>query len=102
MAFPTKERILRDMQVLLRNFNGKEYSDDIGPETLLFADLGLVSIDAVILAETLEQLYQRQFSFNQFLADLGRERVSDIELRRLVTFLYDEMNAPADEGNQCR
>lgn len=102
MASPTLERILHDLQVLLRDFNGKEYSEDIGPETLLFADLGLVSIDAVILAERLEQLYQRQFPFNQFLADLGRERASDIALRRLITFLYDEMNAPTDEGSQCR
>ena len=86
------------MQVLLRDFNGKEYSEDIGPETLLFADLGLVSIDAVIIAETLEQLYQRQFPFSQFLADLGREGASDIELRRLIAFLYDEMSARTGEG----
>ncbi len=102
MGSPTLERILHDMQVLLRDFNGKEYSEDIGPETLLFADLGLVSIDAVILAERLEQLYQRQFPFNQFLAALRRERASDIELKRLITFLYDEMNGLTDEGYQCR
>ena len=90
---PTREKILCDLRDLLRDFNGKEYSGDIGLESLLFADLGLVSIDAVILAETLEQLYHRQFAFGQFLAELGREGASDIELGRLVAFLHDEMSA---------
>jgi acyl carrier protein len=102
MMPPTQEKILHDLRALLRDFNGKEYSGEIGPESRLFADLGLVSIDAIILAETLEQLYTRQFPFSQFLADIGREGVDDIRLGQLVTFLCDQMTAYPGEGPQCR
>ena len=37
------------------NFHGREYSGPIGPETRFFADLGLASIDAVVLGETLQR-----------------------------------------------
>jgi acyl carrier protein len=102
MTSPTREKILHDLRDLLRDFNGKEYSGDIGSETLLFADLGMVSIDAVILAETLEQFYKRQFSFSQFLAEIGREGIGDIPVGRLVAFLGDQMTARPREGLLCR
>jgi acyl carrier protein len=102
MTSPTRERILHDLCALLRDFNGKEYSGNIGSQTMLFADLGLVSIDAVILAETLEQFYKRQFSFTQFLAEIGREGIRDIELGRLVAFLDDQMTASPSGDQLCR
>ena len=84
----TYQRILDDLAGIARNFNGKEYSGDIGPETLFFADLGMVSIDAVILAETLEQHYGRPLPFQQFLADLGRRGARDVSIGELVEFLH--------------
>jgi acyl carrier protein len=102
MMSPMRERILDDVRNLLRDFNGKEYSGDIGPETLLFGDIGLVSIDAVILAEALEQFYERQFPFSTFLAEIGREGIGDIRLGRLVAFLHDQITAGSSEGQQCR
>lgn len=89
----TKDQILLDLSNLLRDFNGKEYSGDIGPKTLFFGDLGMVSIDAVILAETLERFYQRSFPFSQFLADIGRDGIRDIELGELADFLHRQMNS---------
>jgi acyl carrier protein len=98
----TRDAVLNDVRGILRDFNGKEYSGDIGPDTLLFADLGLVSIDAVILAETLEQFYQRTFQFNQFLAEIGREGVRDIRLGRLVGFLNDQLTSQTGQATPCR
>lgn len=97
MMSPTRERILDDVRNLLRDFNGKEYSGDIGTETLLFGDIGLVSIDAVILAEALEQLYERQFPFSTFLAEIGREGLGDIRLGRLVAFLHDQITVGSSQ-----
>ncbi len=82
---------MKDLGNLLRDFNGKEYSGDIGPKTLFFGDLGLVSIDAVILAETLERFYERTFPFNQFLSEIGGGGVRDIELGELAAFLHRHM-----------
>lgn len=89
----TKEQIMNDVAGILRNFNGREYSGDIGPETAFFADLGLASIDAVVLGETLEEHYGRKLPFHLFMADLGRRAVRDIPLGELVAFLYQHLNA---------
>jgi acyl carrier protein len=89
----TKEQIQNDVSDMLRNFNGREYSGDIGPRTCFFGDLGLASIDAVVLGETLEEHYGRRLPFHLFMADLGRRAVRDIELDDLVAFLHQHLNA---------
>ena len=89
----TKEQIMDDVAGILRNFGGREYSGDIGPETRFFGDLGLASIDAVVLGETLEEHYGRKLPFHLFMADLGRRAVRDIPVGELVAFLYQHLNA---------
>ena len=88
----TKDRIMNDVASVLRNFNGREYTDDIGPETLFFGDLGLASIDAVVLGETLEEYYGRKLPFHVFMADLGRRAQRDLPLGELVAFLHRHLN----------
>lgn len=89
----TKEQIMKDVAGKLRNFNGREYSGDIGPDTRFFGDLGLASIDAVVLGETLEEHYGRKLPFHLFMADLGRRAVRDIPLGELVAFLQQHLKA---------
>jgi acyl carrier protein len=93
MSFLTQEQILSDLAAILRDFHGREYSGAIGPKTLFFGELGMVSIDAVLLAEALERHYQRSFPFNRFLADISRDGIRDMELGELAAFLQREMNA---------
>jgi acyl carrier protein len=97
----TRDSILNDLRGLLVNFNGREYSGEIEPETMLFADLGLVSIDVVILGETLERFYERPFPFNRFLAEIGREGLRDLPLGRLVAFLDDQLTPHSREGSNA-
>jgi acyl carrier protein len=59
----------------------------IGPETRFFADLGLASIDAVVLGETLEGLYGRPLPFGELMAELGRRTDRDLQIGELVAFL---------------
>jgi acyl carrier protein len=96
MSAPTPEKILDDLAGILRQFNGREYSGPIRSETLFFADLGMASIDAVVLAETLEHHYGRKFPFQLFLSELGREGARDLQLGRLAAFLHRHW--PRDEG----
>jgi acyl carrier protein len=87
MNRPTTEQVLGDLAEILRDFNGREYSEKIGPRTLFFGDLAMVSIDAVVLAERLEERYRRKLPFNTFLAEVGKQGVRDIELGELADFL---------------
>ena len=69
-----------------------EYSGEISPDTFLFADLGFESIDAVVLSSHVQQYYARQFPFPEFLAELGRREVKDIQISELVDFIAKHLN----------
>jgi acyl carrier protein len=83
--------ILSDLAGLLAHFEGREYSGAIGPETRFFADLGLASIDAVVLGETLQTHYGRPLPFGELLADLGRRADRDVTLGELARFLRQNL-----------
>jgi acyl carrier protein len=87
MIRATHEQVLNHLRGVLQDFNGREYSGEIGPGTLFFADLGMMSIDAVVLAETLERHYGRRFPFPQFLAGLAQRKAQDMEIGELASFL---------------
>ena len=95
MAGPNREQILNDLAGLLKNYQGREYSDVIDGRTRFFGDLGLASIHAVHFAEVLERHYGRQFAFQEFLSQLAQRQIEDLELNELVEFLYREMH-PGD------
>lgn len=79
--------ILADLACVLADFGGREYSGPIGPETRFFGDLGLASIDAVVLGETLEARYGRALPFDELMADMGRRSSRDLAIGDLATFL---------------
>lgn len=79
--------ILDDLGGILRNFHGREYDGPIGRDTRFFADLGLASIDAVVLGETLESHYGRKLPFGELMADLGQRTDRDIKIGELADFL---------------
>jgi acyl carrier protein len=93
----TRDEILRDLAELLRSFQGRDYSGPIGPHTRFFGDLGFVSIDAVVLGETLERRYGRRIPFTTFLSDLARCKAQDVEVGELVAFLHESLSSPRRE-----
>jgi acyl carrier protein len=87
----TVDQLVDDLAGIVCNFNGREYSGDIGLETQFFGDLGMVSIDAVILSETLEQHYGQQFPFQRFLSELGQRGARDVTIGELAEFLHQHL-----------
>ncbi|WP_435010546.1 acyl carrier protein [Tundrisphaera lichenicola] len=79
--------ILADLARILSDFEGREYSGTIDRETRFFADLGLASIDAVVLGETLQEYYGRPLPFGELMADLGRREDRDLSIGELADFL---------------
>jgi acyl carrier protein len=84
----TSAQIMADLKDILASFNGRDYSGTIGPETRFFADLGLASIDAVVLGETLQAHYGRPLPFGELMADLGSRAERDMKLGEMAEFLH--------------
>ena len=89
----TPESILADLTCILQNFQGREYSGEIDRSTRCFGDLGLVSIDAVVLNETLAQKYGRRLPFHLLLAELQARHAEDLKVGELVDFLTGQLTA---------
>lgn len=96
MSQTSFDRIMDELAAMLRNFGGREYGGPITPETRFAADLGLASIDAVVLGEQIEMHYHRKLPFHEFLAELGRQGAYDIEVGALARFLHKHLNRSAE------
>ncbi|HEY2156090.1 MAG TPA: phosphopantetheine-binding protein [Isosphaeraceae bacterium] len=84
---PGEAAILADLARVFADFHGREYSGPIEFGTRFFADLGLASIDAVVLGETLQERYGRPLPFGELMAELGRRDGRDLALGELASFL---------------
>jgi acyl carrier protein len=94
MVEATREQIAVDLEKIFKDTMGDwEYSGEITPETRLFADLGLESIDMVALGAAIEEHYGRTFPFAQWLSQLREQQVDDIRVNEVVQFLHDNMNS---------
>lgn len=87
MSAPADANIYADLEHLLGELHGQDFSGLIAPETRFFGDLGLASIDAVVLGEALQRHYGRSLPFADLMAELGRRAERDITLGELVAFL---------------
>jgi acyl carrier protein len=83
----SEPEILADVARILSDFQGREYSGPIGRETRFFADLGLASIDAVVLGEVLQEHYGRPLPFGELMAELGKRADRDLSIGELTAFL---------------
>jgi acyl carrier protein len=84
----TAEQIYADLAAMLKtSFPDRDFSGPVGPGTRVFGDIGLSSIELVVLAERLEGYYGRRLPFAAFLGDLRKSRADDLKLGSLVAFL---------------
>ena len=93
-------RILADVIALVAELAGDwEYDGPITPDTRFLADLGLESLDLVVLGTELQHRHG-PLPFAEFLADLGRRPVDtrDVTVMELVDFLDTHRPVPAPEG----
>jgi len=84
----TSDGIYRELgEVMANTFPDRDFDLSIGSSTRVFADLGLASIDLIVLGERLELYYGKKLPYGSFLADLRNRGVDDLELGILVNFL---------------
>lgn len=83
--------VLDDLRRVFRDGLNVDPIEPITPETKFFADLGLASIDAVVLGEELQKLYGRKLPFSEMLAELGEREERDMTIGELAAFLQNNL-----------
>jgi acyl carrier protein len=84
---PSRADILREVISVLESHLGVHSPGAIDEDTRFFADLGLASIDAVVLSEALQNHYDRPLPFQELMAEIGRRSQRDLSIGELVAFL---------------
>jgi acyl carrier protein len=85
------EQILDELRAIFREALGVDPASPIHPATRFFADLGLASIDAVVLGEAIQARFGQRIPFELLLADLGRRVQRDLEINELIAFLQSHL-----------
>jgi acyl carrier protein len=92
----TSTQLLGEVLELMTQLAGDwEYEGTITPNTLLFEDLGLESLDLVVLGTAIQERYGR-VPFAEFLSDIGRRTTRDVSVGQLVAFI-DQNRQPAQD-----
>jgi len=88
----TTDQILGDLaEVVRQTFPDRDFPDAVNLHTQAFSDLGLASIDFVVLAERLDAFYDQRLPFGTFLKGLRDRGANDLELGELVRFLQTQL-----------
>ena len=73
--------------------NDWEYEGDLGPDTYLFSELGLQSLDVVILGNTLQEHFGQPIPFADLLADIGKRSFNDSKVSEWIEFTHSHLAA---------
>jgi len=78
-----------------------EYDGEITPETRFLSDIGLESLDLVVLGTMLQERYGR-LPFSEWLAEIGERPVDerDVSIGELVAFVAAHRIAVGVEGSR--
>ncbi|HMM42490.1 MAG TPA: acyl carrier protein [Thermomicrobiales bacterium] len=76
-----------------------EYSGDVTEDTFFLSDMGLESLDLVILGTMIQQRYG-QLPFAEFLAEIGQRPVEerDVTVGELVSYICQHRRPIAARG----
>jgi acyl carrier protein len=91
--------VLEGVLDLLNELSGDwEYDGVVGPDTYFLADLGLESLDIVVLGTMIQQQYGR-LPFAEYLEELGQRPVDerDVSVAELVAFVCEHRQPSFEE-----
>ena len=82
--------LLRTMQDLTQDW---DYAEPVSAESLLFTEVGLESLDAVILGTAIQEHYQTPMRFAELLAEIGQQQ-RDLSIDELTDFVNTHLDGP--------
>jgi acyl carrier protein len=86
------DELLADLaEVVRQTFPDRDFPEPVELSTRVFGDLGLASIEIVVLAERLDAHFGRRLPFGTFLKGLRDRGSEDIEIGELVAFLQQHV-----------
>ena len=89
---PSREEIMADVLDLLRKLaDDWEYTGEITPQTRFFTDMGLRSLDVVVLGTAIQERYKQTFPFVLLFAQVGKRAVPDMPVGEWVDFIDEHM-----------
>ncbi len=100
---PSREQILQYVLHVFEELRSDwDYSDPIGPQSRLVADLTFESLDLVVLGTSIQEHYQAQIPFAEFLAEIGQRAQRDATVAELVDFVHRQLGERAAETQPAR
>lgn len=92
MTQATREAVFETVLDILMKMD-EEWEDavEITLDTWLVADLGLESIDIVVLGTTIQEQYDTSMPFAEFLAKIGEQEIRDIRVDQFVDFVCQHL-----------
>jgi acyl carrier protein len=100
---PSREQILGYVLQVLEELRAEwDYSAPIGPHTRLVADLTFESLDLVVLGTSIQEHYQAQIPFAEFLAEIGQRAQRDATVAELVDFVHRQLAQRTAESHPAR
>ena len=87
----TEGAILEELRDVFRDGLGVDPIEPIQPETRFFADLGLASIDAVVLGEVIQSHFDKPLPYDRLMADIGERAQRDMAISELIAFLRNHL-----------
>jgi len=100
----SRDQILSDVLDLLRKLaDDWEYTGEITPQTRFFADMGLGSLDVVVLGTAVQEHYKQVLPFAELFAQVGQRALPDIPVGEWVDFIHQHLDqGPAGDGATAR
>ncbi|MCB0077576.1 MAG: hypothetical protein KDD73_09115 [Anaerolineales bacterium] len=68
-----------------------EYDEPITEATGLLNDMAMESLDLVVFATSLQEHFQQEMAFTEFLTELGQRAETDTTAGEWVDFVYHEL-----------
>jgi len=89
----SRDQIMSDVLGLLRKLaDDWEYTGEITPQTRFFADMGLGSLDVVVLGTAVQEHYKQVFPFAELFARVGQRAMPDIPVGEWVDFIHQHLD----------
>jgi acyl carrier protein len=92
----TDPQVMAQVTELVSELAGDwDYEGEVGPQTRFLADLGMESLDLVVLGTVLQGRYG-MVPFSEFLSDMGHRPVEDrdVTISELVEFVNRHRVSP--------